>query len=141
MRTFLFLFVLLTAPANAQIYADFTVSSGGNPLGTFTVTLEHEKAPRTCANFIGLATGKRPWIDLTNGAVRTNKPYYDGLTFHRLDHDFVIQGGSRNGLGTDGPDTPSSTNMIRCSVIPHRMFCRWPKAAFQIPAAPSFLSH
>lgn len=94
---------ILAAPLQAQIYADFTVSSGGTSLGTFRVLLEHTKAPRTCANFIGLASGKRPWIDVTNGAVRTNKPYYDGLTFHRLIHSFVIQGGSPNGQGTDGP--------------------------------------
>jgi peptidyl-prolyl cis-trans isomerase A (cyclophilin A) len=93
----------LIAPLHAQIYADFTVSSGGNPLGTFRVLLEHEKAPRTCANFIGLASGRRPWVDLTSGAVRTNRPYYNGLTFHRLIPSFVIQGGSPNGLGTDGP--------------------------------------
>ncbi len=88
---------------HAQIYADFNVSQGDDPLGTFRVRLEHEKAPRTCANFIGLATGRRPWVDQTTGAVRTNTPYYDGLTFHRLIHSFVIQGGSPNGQGTDGP--------------------------------------
>lgn len=99
----LLLFLLFPAALHAQIYADFTVSSGGSPLGTFRVLLDHEKAPRTCANFIGLASGKRPWIDVTNGAVRTNTPYYDGLTFHRLIHNFVIQGGSPNGQGTDGP--------------------------------------
>lgn len=97
------LFLLFPAALHAQIYADFTVSSGGSPLGTFRVLLEHQKAPRTCANFIGLASGKRPWINLTNGAVRTNTPYYNGLTFHRLIHSFVIQGGSPNGQGTDGP--------------------------------------
>lgn len=99
----LLLILLFPATLHAQIYADFTVSSGGTPLGTFTVFLEHTKAPRTCANFIGLASGKRPWIDVTNGAVRINKPYYDGTIFHRLIHNFVIQGGSPNGLGTDGP--------------------------------------
>ena len=99
----LLLFLLFPAALHAQIYADFTVSSGGTPLGTFRVLLEHEKAPRTCANFIGLASGKRPWIDLTSGAVRTNTPYYNGLTFHRLIHNFMIQGGSPNGQGTDGP--------------------------------------
>lgn len=99
----LLLLLLFPAALHAQIFADFTVSSGGAPLGTFRVLLEHEKAPRTCANFIGLASGKRPWIDLKTGAVRTNKPYYDGLTFHRLIHSFMIQGGSPNGQGTDGP--------------------------------------
>ncbi|MFD2256951.1 peptidylprolyl isomerase [Luteolibacter algae] len=95
--------LLLLSPLKAQIYADFSVSQGGNPLGTFRVELEHEKAPRTCANFIGLATGKRPWIDQNTASVQVGKPYYDGLTFHRLIHSFVIQGGSPNGLGTDGP--------------------------------------
>lgn len=103
MPRILLIIAFLIVPIRAQIYADFTVSSGGTSLGTFTITLEHEKAPRTCANFIGLATGKRPWIDVKTGAVRANKPFYDGLTFHRLDHDFVIQGGSPNGQGTDGP--------------------------------------
>lgn len=95
--------LLLAAPLWAQIYADFTVSQGGSPLGTFRARLDHDKAPRTCASFIGLATGSRQWLDLTTGAFRSGVPFYDGLTFHRLDHDFVIQGGSRNGLGTDGP--------------------------------------
>ncbi len=99
----LFFFLAGTAPLPAQIYADFKVSHGETSLGTFRALLEHERAPRTCANFIGLATGKRPWIDLANGSTRTNTPFYDGLTFHRLDHNFVIQGGSRNGLGNDGP--------------------------------------
>ena len=103
MRLFLILFSLFPAALHAQIYADFTVRQGTTPLGTFRVLLEHTKAPRTCANFIGLASGKRPWIDVTSGAVRTDKPYYNGLTFHRLIHNFVIQGGSPNGQGTDGP--------------------------------------
>lgn len=101
-RQFL-LTAFLIAPLQARIYADFTVSSGETSLGSFRVLLEHTKAPRTCANFIGLASGKRPWVDVTTGAVRTNTPYYNGLTFHRLIHSFVIQGGSPNGQGTDGP--------------------------------------
>ena len=103
MRILLILLLFFPATLHAQIYADFTVRQGTTPLGTFRVLLEHTKAPRTCANFIGLASGRRPWIDVTNGAVRENTPYYDGLTFHRLIHNFVIQGGSPNGQGTDGP--------------------------------------
>jgi peptidyl-prolyl cis-trans isomerase A (cyclophilin A) len=91
------------ALAHSQIHADFTVSHGGTPLGTFRARLDYDKAPRTCANFIGLATGRRPWIKYPSGQIMDNKPYYDGLTFHRLDHAFVIQGGSPNGQGTDGP--------------------------------------
>ena len=101
---FLVLLILAnTSPlVYSQVFADFEVSTNGAALGTFRAHLAVEKAPRTCANFIGLASGTRPWIDLKTGVVK-NKPYYDGLTFHRLIHNFVIQGGSRNGLGNDNP--------------------------------------
>jgi len=102
-KLLLFSLLATAAPAKGQIYADFTVSQGTSSLGTFRARLDHEKAPRTCANFIGLATGQRPWIKVTTGQVMENRPYFDGLTFHRLIHNFVIQGGSPNGLGTDGP--------------------------------------
>ncbi len=95
---------LLAAPvARAQIFADFTVSHGENPLGTFRVLLAHEEAPRTCANFIGLATGRRAWLDTRTGRVQSGTPYYDGLTFHRLIHNFMIQGGDPQGTGRGGP--------------------------------------
>ncbi len=79
------------------IYADFTTS-----LGAFTCQLDFTNAPRTVANFIGLATGQRPWLDLPSGRARTNA-FYNGLTFHRVIAGFMVQGGSPNGLGTDGP--------------------------------------
>lgn len=98
------LFPLLSL--RGQIFADFTISSGTapatSPLGVFRVRLDHERAPRPVANFIGLATGRRPWIDIDTGAIR-NRPYYDGTIFHRLDHDFVIQGGDIKGTGQGGP--------------------------------------
>ncbi len=107
MRTFLIPLLAITTTiaslASDEIFADFTVSHGTTPLGTFRARLDYDKVPRTCANFIGLASGQRPWIDLTTGAVQERKPYYDGLTFHRLIHNFMIQGGSPNGNGTDGP--------------------------------------
>ena len=99
----LILTLLLVARVSAQIHADISVSEGGTPLGTFRVLLHHEKAPRTVANFIGLATGERNWVSPSTGAVRSGVPYYDGLTFHRLIHDFVIQGGDPLGTGGGGP--------------------------------------
>lgn len=95
-------FALLTLVADAQIFADFEVSAGGSPIGTFRARLDFDKAPRTCANFIGLATGQRPWVDVTTNEIIKDQPFFDGLIFHRLDHDFVIQGGSSNGLGNAG---------------------------------------
>lgn len=89
---------LALADEEEGLFADFETN-----LGNFTVQLEFEKVPRTVANFVGLAEGSRPWIDVATGAVHERKPFYDGLTFHRVIDDFMIQGGSRNGLGTDGP--------------------------------------
>jgi len=93
----------LAVHAPAQIYADFTLAQGANPLGTFRVRLHHEQAPRTVANFIGLATGQRNWISPRSGAVQVGVPFYDGLIFHRLIHDFMLQGGDPLGTGAGGP--------------------------------------
>lgn len=96
--------ILLLSPraVDAQIYADFSVSAGGSPLGTFQARLDHDKAPRTVANFVGLATGSRPWVDVSTNRVVRGRPYYDGRIFHRLIHNFMIQGGSSDGLGFTG---------------------------------------
>lgn len=87
----------------AQIYADVSLKHGTSALGTFRMELFHSTAPRAVANFIGLATGERNWIDPRTGSLQTNRPYYDGLTFHRLIHNFMIQGGDPLGSGTGGP--------------------------------------
>ena len=89
---------LLPLKAAAQIYADVQV--GGAVNGTFTITLEHTKTPGTVANFIGLATGQRGWLDLTTGAIRYT-PFYDGIIFHRVMAGFMNQTGSKAGNGTD----------------------------------------
>jgi len=57
----------------------------------------------TVANFVGLATGKKAWLDPSNGQLQRNKPYFDGLTFHRVIPGFMIQGGDPLGAGTGGP--------------------------------------
>lgn len=95
--------LFLASPVSAQIYADISVSQGSTPLGTFRMLLHHEAAPRPVANFIGLATGERNWIAPETGAVQIDVPYYDGQIFHRLIHDFIIQGGDPLGTGAGGP--------------------------------------
>ena len=101
MRSFFLLVATLlvrySALAQDGIYADFQTS-----LGNFTCQLHYDRAPRTVANFIALATGERAWLDLPTGDAK-RRPFYDGITFHRVVSGFVIQGGSPNGQGTDGP--------------------------------------
>ena len=71
-------------------------------MGTFHCELFADKAPMTVANFIGLATGQKPYID-GEGKEQKGKPFFDGLTFHRVIPEFMIQGGDPKGTGTGGP--------------------------------------
>lgn len=75
------------------IYAKFNTSKGA-----ILVELTHDKTPGTVGNFVGLAEG-----NLENSARPQGKPYYDGLTFHRVISDFMIQGGCPLGTGTGDP--------------------------------------
>ena len=66
--------------------------------GDITINLEFEKTPMTVANFVGLAEGQIP-----NDAKSLGEPYYDGIKFHRVIKDFMIQGGDPTGTGRGGP--------------------------------------
>ena len=66
--------------------------------GEVTIKLEHEKTPGTVGNFVGLAEG-----NLENEAKPQGNPYYDGLKFHRVIPDFMVQGGDPKGTGVGGP--------------------------------------
>lgn len=70
--------------------------------GTFKAKLFPDKAPKTVENFVGLANGTKEWTDPKTGK-KVKKPFYDGLTFHRVVPGFVIQGGDPANNGTGGP--------------------------------------
>ncbi len=81
----------------AGTYAVFETTQG-----KIVCRLFEKEAPQTVANFIGLAEGTKEWTDPKTGQ-KVKRPLYDGLIFHRVIPDFMIQGGDPNGDGTGGP--------------------------------------
>jgi peptidyl-prolyl cis-trans isomerase A (cyclophilin A) len=80
-----------------MLTAQFTTSEGN-----FTIRLFEEEAPNTVANFVGLAEGSKEFTDPKTGQ-KVKRPFYNGLIFHRVIADFMIQGGDPLGTGTGGP--------------------------------------
>ncbi len=70
--------------------------------GKFKALLHHTKAPNTVANFVGLAEGTKEFTDPKTGE-KVKRRYYDGLIFHRVIENFMIQGGDPLGSGMGGP--------------------------------------
>lgn len=71
-------------------------------MGNIVCRLFQDKAPKTVANFVGLATGTKVWTDPATGKTR-HSPLYAATTFHRVIPDFMVQGGDPAGDGTGGP--------------------------------------
>ena len=100
MKKLLFLFALITAQSFAQtqlpdgLYANFVTKKG-----TITTQLYYNETPLTVANFVALAEGKHPQVK----AEYKGKPFYNGLKFHRVIADFMIQGGDPKGDGSGEP--------------------------------------
>jgi peptidyl-prolyl cis-trans isomerase A (cyclophilin A) len=80
-----------------EMFAIFDTS-----MGKVKIKLFNDKAPKTVENFVGLAEGTKEFTDPKSGS-KVKKPFYDGLVFHRVIPDFMIQGGCPLGTGTGGP--------------------------------------
>jgi peptidyl-prolyl cis-trans isomerase A (cyclophilin A) len=87
---------------SGQLNAKIDLEHDGKPLGSFTCALYDKQAPKTVANFVGLALGLRPFKDPASGKW-IKKPFYNGLGFHRVIPEFMIQGGDPDGNGRGGP--------------------------------------
>src|SRR5947209_1629864 len=86
------------SPASGHPTAIFHTTAGDMKCELFP-----DKAPKTVANFIGLASGTKDWTDPGNGRPVHNRPLYDGTIFHRVIPEFMIQGGDPLGTGSGSP--------------------------------------
>jgi peptidyl-prolyl cis-trans isomerase A (cyclophilin A) len=98
------LFTALLSGSSAQaqekkgpIYATLKTS-----MGDIVIQLFEDKAPKTVANFVDLATGAKEWTD-PKTKEKVKRPLYNGTIFHRVIPGFMIQGGDPLGNGTGGP--------------------------------------
>jgi peptidyl-prolyl cis-trans isomerase A (cyclophilin A) len=98
----------INVAGNGQLYARLHTTQG-----TIVIRLEEERAPNTVKNWVGLATGAMAWKDPKTGVPMAGTPMYDGVRFHRVIPDFMVQVGdplsrhtdeaSKSRWGTGGP--------------------------------------
>ncbi len=83
-------------------------------MGDITLQLFEKEAPKTVANFVALASGRKEWTDPATKQ-KTTRPLYDGTTFHRVIPFFMIQGGDPlgTGEGTPGYDFENEDSDLR----------------------------
>jgi len=99
-----------TQPRDPGLYATIRTS-----LGAFTVRLFEQETPVTVRNFVDLALGRKRWPDPITGPM-VMRPFYDGLTFHRVIKGFMIQGGDQLGNGN------GATEVIPDELLPSLQF-------------------
>jgi len=91
------------ATAAAQIHPNGPSVVMDTSMGRITCQFFQKEAPKTVANFIELAQGKKDWTDPQNQKKMHNKPLFDGTVFHRVIPEFMIQGGDPTGTGMGDP--------------------------------------
>ncbi len=91
-------------PRPDGLYVTFQLSHMGQPVGKIVGKLYEKESPVTVKNFVDLALGKKAWLNPKTGK-KLAVPLYNGLTFHRVIPDFMIQGGDPSGDGTGGTDS------------------------------------
>lgn len=89
--------VTINVPSNKILFAIIETTEG-----IIKLKLYDTETPKTVANFVELAEGQKEWIDPKTGQ-KIKEKFYDGLIFHRVIPDFMIQGGCPKGDGTGGP--------------------------------------
>ena len=89
--------ILAAFPGSGKLEVTFATT-----LGKIHCELFDKQVPNTVANFVGLATGKKTFVNPKSGQTERGN-FYDGLIFHRVIPDFMIQGGDPLGVGMGGP--------------------------------------
>src|SRR5258706_5483981 len=79
-------FPAINVPGTGKLYARLHTTQG-----PIVVELEEARAPKTVANFVGLATGTMAWKDEHTGTAMQNEPLYKGVKFHRVIPNFMVQ--------------------------------------------------
>jgi peptidyl-prolyl cis-trans isomerase A (cyclophilin A) len=92
-------FVVLTILSCSPKLEDGIYAKVNTNKGEIQLQLTYDQTPVTVANFVSLAEGTNTQVD----SIYSGKPYYDGLIFHRVIQDFMIQGGDPTGTGQGGP--------------------------------------
>ena len=93
----------MSTPAADSKLADGVYAEFDTTKGKIVCQLEFEKTPLTVANFVGLAEGTKYYSKDDSTPKKQDKPFYDGIVFHRVIPNFMIQGGDPTGTGSSGP--------------------------------------